>query len=48
MDLKLPVEDDEIFNTLKKMWEERGERSVYYSVQKAVGQEKWVSGRYKD
>ena len=47
-DLKLPIDDEETFHTLKKLWEERGDKLVYMTVQKAVGQEKWVAGRYKD
>lgn len=45
--LKLPTEDEETYNTLKKMWEDRGEKQVFFTVLRAVGKEKWVSGRYK-
>jgi translation initiation factor 5A len=47
-DLKLPTEDEELFPVLKKMWEERGDKSVYFTILKACGQEKWISGRYKE
>ena len=45
--LKLPTEDQETYKALSKMWEERGEKQVFFTVQRAVGQQKWVSGRYK-
>ena len=45
--LKLPVEDDETYKELRKMWDDRGEKQVFFTVLRAVGQQKWVSGRYK-
>ncbi len=47
-DLKMPVADEEIYPTLKKMWNERGDKSVYFTILKACGQEKYISGRYKE
>jgi translation initiation factor 5A len=46
-DLKLPAEDEEIYNELKKSWEERGEKTIYFTIQRAVGKEKFVSTRSK-
>ena len=45
--LKLPTEDDETYKELRKMWDDRGEKQVFFTVLRAVGQQKWVSGRYK-
>lgn len=47
-DLRLAKEDEETFKTMKRMWEERGDRLVFFSILKAIGQEKYISGRYKD
>lgn len=47
-DLKLPEDDEEAFGMLKKIWDERGERQVYFTIQKAVGKEKYIAGRYKE
>jgi hypothetical protein len=47
-DLKLPVEDEELYKELKETWDNRGESTVHYTVQTAVGQNKIVSGRKKD
>ena len=44
--LKLPKEDHELWEELWKLWEERGERNVFFTLLKAAGQEKWISGRY--
>ena len=30
------------------MWEERGDKGVFFTILKACGREKYVSGRYKD
>jgi translation initiation factor 5A len=48
MDLKLPTDDEEIYGQLSKMWKERGDKSVYFTIQKAVGKEKYIAGRYKE
>ena len=47
-DLKLDAGDDETYQTLKKMWDDRGEKLVYFTILKACGREKYVSGRYKE
>lgn len=47
-DLKLPVADEEIYGELKKMWDARGDKSVYFTILKACGQEKYIAGRYKE
>jgi len=47
-DLKLTREDEDVCKDLKKMWEERGDKLVFFTVLVAVGKEKYVSGRYKD
>ena len=47
-DLKLGREDDETYHNLWKMWLERGERLVFFTLLAAVGKEKYISGRYKD
>lgn len=36
-DLKLPVEDEELYAELKKIWNERGDQSVLYTIQSACG-----------
>ena len=46
-DLKLPADDEEVFNELKKAWDERGEKTIYFTIQKAVGKEKFISVRSK-
>lgn len=46
-DLKLPINDEVIYKELKTMWEDRGDSSIYFTIQKACGQEKFVSGRSK-
>ena len=47
MDLKLPTDDEETYKNLKKIWEDRGDKQVFYTIQKATGLEKYISGRYK-
>ena len=47
-DLKLPVEDEVIYQELKKVWDNRGDSQVYFSVLSAVGKEKIVSARTKE
>ena len=47
-DLKLAREDIETYSELWKMWRERGERLVFFTMLAAVGKEKYISGRYKD
>ena len=47
-DLKLPVEDEDLYKVLKKMWEDRGDKQVFFTIQRAVGKEKYISGRYKE
>ena len=47
-DLKLAREDEDVHKELKKMWEERGDKLVFFTVLAAVGKEKYISGRYKD
>jgi len=46
-DLKLPKEDEEVYNTLKSAWDNRGDTTVYFTIQKAVGREKFISHRIK-
>ena len=47
-DLKLPVGDEELYAELKKIWNDNHDNSqVYFSVIRAVGQEKIISGRVK-
>ena len=47
-DLKLSREDEDVHKELKKMWEERGDKLVFFTVLAAVGKEKYIAGRYKD
>lgn len=47
-DLKLPKEDEDTYKELKKVWDERGENTVLYTIQKACGKEKFVSARTKN
>ena len=47
-DLKLPTDDEETFKNLSKIWEERGDKQVFFTIQKATGLEKYISGRYKE
>ena len=35
--LKLPIEDEELYAELKKVWETRGDATVLFSVQSACG-----------
>lgn len=47
-DLKLPVNDEEVYKELKTMWENNKDKGqVFFSVTSAVGQEKIVTGRVK-
>ena len=47
-DLKLPVNDEEVYKELKAMWENNKDKGqVFFSVTSAVGQEKIVTGRVK-
>ena len=48
MDLKLPTDDEETFKNLNKIWEERGDKQVHFTILRACGQEKYISGRYKE
>lgn len=45
--LKLPVADEELYNELKKVWDERGDQTVLFSIISACGNEKIVSARTK-
>jgi hypothetical protein len=36
-----------IYNELKKAWEARGDATIYFTVQRAVGKEKFISSRSK-
>lgn len=47
-DLKLPVDDEELYAELRKIWDNRGDSEVYFSVISACGKEKIVSGRKKE
>ena len=47
-DLKLALDDEETFKNLNKIWEERGDKQVFFTILKACGQEKYISGRYKE
>jgi translation initiation factor 5A len=47
-DLKLPVADADLYAELKKLWDDNHENGqVFFSVIRAVGQEKLISGRVK-
>jgi|GEM_PF-3902752 len=47
-DLKLPVNDEEVYKELKALWKNNKDKGqVFFSVTSAVGQEKIVSGRVK-
>jgi translation initiation factor 5A len=45
--LKLPKEDEEVYNELRKCWDEKGESSCFFTVISACGQEKIISARTK-
>ena len=47
-DLKLAREDEEIYKELRKFWEEREDRLVFFTILAAVEKEKYISGRYKE
>lgn len=45
-DVKLPVDDEEIFDELKKVWDDNnGKVPVLFTLIRAVGKEKFVSAR---
>lgn len=46
-DLKLPKDDPETYKELKKVWDERGDKTIYFTIQRAVGKEKFISARSK-
>lgn len=47
-DLKLPIEDEELYNELKSVWEKNNDTAtVLFTVQRAVGKEKIISARTK-
>ena len=46
-DLKLPKEDEQTYGELTKAWGERGDKTIYFTIQKAVGKEKFISARSK-
>ncbi len=46
-DLKLPKDDEEVYNTLKNAWDTREDNTVFFTIQKAVGKEKFISHRIK-
>ena len=47
-DLKLPDNDEEIFNDLTKLWNENKDKNqIFFTIIKAVGQEKIIAGRIK-
>lgn len=46
-DLKLPKEDEELYDELKKVWDERADATVFFTILKAVGKEKFVGARTK-
>jgi translation initiation factor 5A len=46
-DLKLPKDDPETYKELKKVWDERGDKTIYFTIQRAVGMEKFISARSK-
>lgn len=46
--LKLPVEDEEVFNELMKVWQNKAaDDGVYFTTINACGQEKFISARTK-
>lgn len=47
-DLKMPVDDDETYKTLKGIWDARGDKQVFFTILKACGKEKYIAGRYKE
>jgi hypothetical protein len=46
-DLKLPQEDEQIYGELTKAWKERGDKTIYFTIQRACGREKFISVRSK-
>lgn len=47
-DIKIPYGDEEIAKELQKVWEERGESQVYFTLLSACGQDKLVAARRKE
>ena len=47
-DLKLPTDDEDCYKELKKIWESRGDKSVWFTLLKACGKEKYISARTKE
>lgn len=47
-DLKLPVDDETVYNELKSCWDKNNnDHTVLFTVQRAVGKEKLISARIK-
>jgi hypothetical protein len=47
-DLKMPVEDEEIYPGLKKLWDENNEKGdIFFTIISACKQEKIISGRLR-
>jgi hypothetical protein len=46
--LKLPQDDEQVFNELTKAWNEKGESSCFFTVISACGTEKIISARTKE
>lgn len=47
-DLKLPLDDPDISNELQKVWDNRGENLVYFTLISACGKEKYIAARVKE
>ena len=47
-DLKLPKEDEETYDELRKVWDENHENNtVLFTIQRATGKEKFIAARVK-
>ncbi len=46
--IKMPVDDEETFKDLQKIWDERADKAIYFSLQSACGQQKFIAGRSKE
>ena len=47
-DLKIPENDEEIKKELEKIWENRGDAQVFFTLLSACGQTKLIAGRTKE
>ena len=44
----MPQEDAATYDELKKVWDNRGDKSVHFTLLKACGKEKYISARTKE